>query len=171
MSNLLPHSAQLAVWRTYRTRYIIMGSLVALGVAALCALTLLQSYLALHSGSEQATSTPEKIAYAKDREAIRRVESLLAVLSPLVAATTTPTAAIERALSLRPATVKIDHIAYTGGNGGSLMIVGSATTREAINGYRQVLAAEPLFKSVSIPVGDLTSAPGSQFSVSLSGDF
>ena len=173
MSNLLPREAQKARWSMYRARFIIAGSLVALAVAALCALALLPSYLALHPGlsTGDASSAPEKVADAKDREAIRRIQSLLGVLSPLVAATTTPTSAITQALSLRPLTVKINHIVYTRGSEGTIMLVGSSAAREAINGYRQALAADPLFKTVSIPVGDLTGAPGGQFSLSLSGDF
>ena len=174
MSNLLPREAQRAVWGMYRTRFVIASSLLGLAVAALSLLTLLPSYLALHNanGATNVSSTSDKDADAKDKAAVRRVQSLLGVLSPLVAASTTPTAAIARALSLRPSTIAIDHISYTTErDGGSIMLVGTAATREAINGYRQALTSEPLFVAVSIPVGDLTSAPGGRFSLNLFGDF
>lgn len=172
MSNLLPHEAQRAIWRMYRARFLIAGSLLALAVAGLSALSLLPSYLALHGGeTESASTTPERIADAQDHEAIVRVQSLLAALSPLVIATTTPSAAIAQVLSLRPPTITIDHIAYTEGEQGGIMIVGSAATREAISGYRQALASDTHFKTVSVPVADLAGAPGGRFSIGLTGDF
>lgn len=157
----------------YRARFIVAGSLMALIAAALCVLALLPSYLALRAdgAGNSAPTTASKAATEADRAAIASLRAVLTSLSPLVAATTTPTAAIGKALSLRPATISIDHVTYTGGDSGTIMLVGSAATREAINGYRQALAADPYFKTVSIPVGDLAGAPGARFSLSLSGDF
>ncbi len=173
MSNILPRDAQRAVNAMFRARAILAGSLLAIAIAALCALTLLPSYLALHTGegSGVASSTIPKAVNTEDREAIARVRSALAALSPVVSATTTPLTAIEHALSLRPSTISITRISYTAGKQGTLMLVGSAATREAISGYRQALAADPLFKTASIPVSDLTGAPGAQFSLTLTGNF
>lgn len=173
MSNILPHEAKKAVWRMYRLRFIIAGSLVALLAAGLCALSLLPSYLALHAADVESTAstTSSKVASDTDRAAIAFVRTTLTSLAPLVAATTTPTDAITQALSLRPSTILIDHITYAGGNPSTIMIIGSAATREAINGYRQALSADPHFTTVSIPIGDLTGAPGARFSLTLSGAF
>jgi hypothetical protein len=51
------------------------------------------------------------------------------------------------------------------------MIVGFSLARDAINVYRQALQADPHFKTVSVPVGDLAGTQGGRFSVTLSGDF
>ncbi len=173
MSNVLPNEAKKAVWGMYRARFIIAGSYVALCTAGLCALSLLPSYLALHAVESPpvASSTSLKVASDTDRAAIASIRAILTALAPLATATTSPTAAISQALSLRPSSISVDHITYSGGNPGTIVVVGSAATREAINGYRQALAADPQWKSVSIPVGDLTGAPGARFSLSLSGDF
>lgn len=157
----------------YRARLVIAGSLICLAASALSALTLLPSYLALHSGEgfSSIEDTVNRTTDREDRDAIIRTQLVLTTLSSLTHATTTPTEAISRALSLRPRDIKVDHIAYTAGNPGALMIVGQAGLREAVNAYRQALNADPKWKSVSVPVGDLAGAPGATFSVTLSGDF
>lgn len=170
MSNILPNDAKRSAWSMYRARFIIAGSLVALFVAGLCALSLLPSYLALHAAdlSGTASDTSAKTTSDTDRAAIASLRTMLTSLSPLVAATTSPSQAIAQALSLRPSTISVDHVTY---EGGSIVLTGVASTREAIKGYRQALSVDPHWKSVSIPIGDLTGAPGARFSLTLSGNF
>ena len=160
--------------RMYHVRFVIAGSLVGLAISVLSALTLLPSYLALHSGegfSSADTTAVSRGTDKMDRDAIIRTQLVLAKLLPLTHATTTPTEAISRALSLRSQGITVDHITYTAGNPGTLMIVGQANLREAVSAYRQALNVDPQWKSVSIPVGDLAGAPGATFSMTLSGDF
>ncbi len=173
MSNLLPDDAKKEIWSMYRARFTVAGSYIAILAALLCALSLLPSYLALHAdaGAGATSSTSSNKATDTDHAAIVAVQSIVASLSPIVAATTSPAAAIAEALSLRPSGITVDHITYSGGDPGTIMLVGSAATREAINGYRQALSADPHFKSVSVPVGDLAGAPGGRFSLTLSGTF
>ncbi len=156
----------------YRTRFMIAGSLVGLCAAGLCALSLLPSYLALHAGegARSVSSTPQSVANETDRAAILSIQTMLKALSPVIA-TSTPTSAIIQALALRPSGITIDHITYSAGNLGMIMLVGSTATREAINGYRQALSADPHWKTVSVPIGDLTGEPGARFSITLSGAF
>lgn len=172
MSNVLPKEAKKAVWGMYRTRFIIAGSLVAFAAAALSALSLLPGYLALHAAEPASVraDTSKSGGNEADRTAIMSVRAMLETLSPLIA-TTTPSAAITQALSARPSTIAVDHITYTAGNLGTLILAGSAATREAISGYRQALSADPLWKTVFVPVGDLTGEPGARFSVTLTGYF
>lgn len=172
MTNVLPKEAKKAVRRMYRTRFIIAASLAALLAASFSALSLLPSYLALHA-AEPVTVRPglsKSGASSADRAAIASIQAMLKALSPLVG-TTTPTAVIIRALSLRPSNITVDHITYPADNPGTILLAGSAATREALSGYRQTLSADPLWKTVSIPIGDLTGEPGARFSITLSGDF
>lgn len=173
MSNILPKDARLAVRSMYRARFIVAGSFVVLFVAGLCALALLPSYLAIHAADIQnvATSTSAKTASDADRAMVSSVRTMLESLSPVLTATTTPSVLISKILSVRPPAIRIDHLTYSGGDPGTIVVTGSAATREAINGYRQALSSEPLFKTVSVPVGDLTGAPGARFSLTLTGAF
>ena len=156
----------------YRARYIIAGSLVALFAAALAALALLPSYLALHAAEvADSAATSAKAASDADRTALASLRTMISALSPLAIATSTPTQAINHALSMRPAAISIDRITYTAGDPSSIALSGASATREAINGYRQALSADAQFKSVSIPVADLTAAPGARFSLTLMGTF
>jgi len=172
MSNILPKEAKQEIWKMYRARFTVVGSLVALLTAGLCALALLPSYLALHAAETEksSTSTPKTIATEADRAAVASLQNTLEALSPLIS-TTTPTATVIQALSLRPAGITIDHITYSGGNPATIMLVGAAATRESINGYRQALSGDSHWKTITVPVGDLTGEPGARFSITLSGNF
>ena len=173
MSNILPKDARLAVRSMYRARFIVAGSFVALFVAGLCALALLPSYLAIHAADirDVPASSSTKTASDADRASVSSIRTMLESLSPVLTATTTPSVVITKILSLRPPTIRIDHLTYSGGNPGTIVVTGSAATREAINGYRQVLSSDPFFKTVSVPVGDLTGAPGARFSLTLTNAF
>ena len=157
----------------YRARFLLAGSLIGLCAAILSALALLPSYLALHSGGESTVpaETIERSADQADRSAIIRTQQLVSKLAPLVSASTTPTQTISRALAARPSDIGVDHIVYTAGAPGTLIIGGTARAREAVSAYRQALMGDSLWKSVMVPVGDLAGAPGARFSVTLSGDF
>jgi len=172
MSNLLPKESRKAVRSMYRARFIIAASLAALLTAGFSALSLLPGYLALHA-AESVTIQPslsKSGASSADRAAIASIQAMLKALSPLVA-TTTPTAVIIHALSLRPSNITVDHITYPADNPGTILLAGSAATREALDGYRQALSAAPLWKTVSVPVGNLTGEPGARFSITLTGAF
>ena len=172
MSNVLPEQAAKVVWRMYRARFIIAGSLVAIAAAALGILALLPSYLALHvdqTAVTVASSTPS--SDQSDRDAIVRVQALLSVLLPYTSATTTSTDGLARAHAARPRGVIVNHVSYTAGKSGVLVLTGLASGREGVNAYRTALSADPFFKGVSVPIRDLTGSDDGKFSVTLSGNF
>jgi hypothetical protein len=171
MSNVLPQEVQRAVWSTYRARFIIAGSLVVIIAAALAALALLPSFLALRSVPVPSVNAAPTAPNASDRDQINRTQSLLAELTPLVSATTSPVDIVSRALALRPSGVTVDHITYTSGHPSVIMLVGSAAAPSEIDAFRAALAAEPRFTSVSVPVNDLVGAGGGRFSITISGNF
>lgn len=156
----------------YRARFVVAGSCVAIVSAFLAGLALLPVYLALHSGEAASASLPGKISETQsERMEVARTQTLISTLSPYVFATTTLSDAIGAALALRPKGVIVDHVMYSSGTTGGLLLDGSAATREGINAYRQALQADPRFETVSVPVGDLAGAKGGQFSVTLTGKF
>ncbi|MEK7133806.1 MAG: hypothetical protein AAB804_01920 [Patescibacteria group bacterium] len=174
MSNVLPRDMQKTVWRMYRARFIVAGSLIALGTALIAGLALLPIYVALHAG-EVSTSASSREVKNSEVQAVRteilRAQSLLSTLAPFAPATTTPSEAIGAALSLRPKGILVDRISYTPDIRGEIVIVGLAPTRDAINVYRQTLQADRHFKTVSVPIGDLAGTQDGRFSVTLLGDF
>jgi hypothetical protein len=169
MSNVLPPERKYEAWRMQRARLLIALSLVLLCAAALSAFAMAPSYIALSISPE--VSAPFSSGDDTDRSAIAQSQILLKTLSPLFAATTTPTDAIEAALSQRPQGVLVTHITYTASTPGSLIIAGSAPSPEAINAYQEALQADPHFSSATVPVADLAGAENGNFSITLSGNF
>ena len=156
----------------YRIRFMVAGALVSLLAAGLCALAFLPSYLALHAAdtARPESNTSQSVTNGTDRTALLSIQASLKALSPLIS-TSTPTDVITQALSLRPSGISIDRITYSAGNPGTILLGGSAETREAINGYRQALSSDSHWKNVAVPIGDLTGEPGARFTITLSGIF
>jgi hypothetical protein len=170
MANILPLDAQKKIWSMYRARFLIAASLVSLALSALAALALVPSYLALQLAappvsdaiSHANANTPEDIA------TVSRAQALIAALGPVLSATTSPASVILDALGQRPAGVTVTGITYT--TNPSLITFAGSASRDAISAYRDTLAKDPLFTSVSIPVDSLIGN-NSNFTMSLSGNF
>lgn len=173
MSNVLPQLARKKVWRMYRARFLLAGSVVGLVVAALAAVALVPSYVVLQASGlgPPAEQTISAATASQDRMAILENQSLLTALSPLVSATTSRAQLIAAALSLRPADIRVEHITLTSGNPGTMILAGSATNISAIETYRKTLGSDSSFSSVSVPVGDLAGTQNGQFSITLLGNF
>jgi len=169
MVNILPEDIRKRARDAARARYMIAGAIVALIAAGLALLLLLPSYFVLAGIPSLGSSTSITAAQvASDTAAVIETKVLLAAVAPSVAASSTPTAAIVEALGLRPQGVTVDQISYTAGTPSSLMLVGTAATTGSIGDYRTALAADPLFASVSVPVGALVGTQGGRFSITLS---
>ena len=171
MSNVLTPEAKHAVWRTYRARFILTASLVAILCALLSLLALLPTYLALYAGSAPAGDDSGNPADAADRTAITQTRSLLGILTPLTNSSTTPSSIVERALALRPPGVRVNRISYDAGDPSTLVISGTSLARDGVGAYRAALAKDQGFKSVSVPVSDLIGAQDGHFALTISGTF
>lgn len=171
MTNLLPLKRQKAVWAMYRARFLIAASIVLLVFAAIAALALIPSYLALELAAPpapQTTSQPK--GSPGDTAAIARAQAIVRAAVPLVIAATSSSRVIDEALSLKPAGVSITHVTLASGAPGQLALAGTAT-RDALNAYRNALSADPFFTGVSVPVNALVGSDNGQFSITLSGNF
>ncbi len=156
----------------YRSRLILVTSLVLLGLAAATALTLFPSYVALQivtSSEANANAAPEE-----DRTsafALERSQFLIRELRPILGATSSPMSAVESALAVKPAGVRITRVIYMGGEGeGRVTLVGAAS-RDQVSAYKDALTNSGLYTSVSVPVGALVGSEGGGFSIVFSGAF
>jgi hypothetical protein len=171
MSNVLPESTKNAVWGMYRTRFIIAAALILMFAAVFSALALSPSYVVLSLQNENTPPQQSGTAASQDdRTAIAHTQALITALSPLLA-TTSATALIARALSVRPAGVSIDHITATAGAPGTIIFSGTAAQIDAISTYQSALIAGKQFLGVSVPVGDLAGTADGTFSITLSANF
>ena len=175
MANLLPKEMQKKVAAHYRSRFLLVGSLMFLAIAFCTALALLPSYLAVRGRAESAAISSAGSSGNADsrteRVAILRAQGLLARISPLLTSTSSPTGAITAALVARPASIAIDYIAYSGGNSSSIIIRGTGARRDSVNGYRDALLKNTLFKSVVVPVGALVGVEAGKFTMTLTGNY
>lgn len=151
----------------YRARFIIVFSILLAILALLAGLLIVPSYLALRIAAPPQQSTPVAGTGGTtgDAVAIARTQAIVNALTPLLAATTSPSSAIAAALSGRPKGVVIGHITYSADTG--LLTLSGVAPRDAVNEYRDVLTADMRFSSVSVPVSALVGAEDGRFSVTL----
>ncbi len=168
MTNVLPPEAAQELWSIQRARFIIVGSAVALAAAALAAAALLPGYVVLHTIAAPDIGPVMPVEVAHDKQAIEQARAYLEVMRPIVGATTTPVGALTAALALRPVGVFVDRISY---RDGSIVLGGSANSRERVNAYQKALTSDGRFSSIIVPVGDLVGNEEKRFSITLSGDF
>ncbi|MCR4281193.1 MAG: hypothetical protein NUV88_02585 [Candidatus Kaiserbacteria bacterium] len=178
MTNVLPKESLENVWTSYRSRLILVGSVVFLAIAFLAHLALLPAYIALRiekSAQNQSAvvpappdTNPQDKANKND---ITRAKALLTGITPIVSASSSPTEAIGVALSLRPKGVTLESINFVSGQNGSITLIGDSAGREGINQYREALSKGGYFKSVSVPVGALVGSEGGKFTLTLTGNF
>jgi hypothetical protein len=178
MTNVLPQEILQVGRRRFNSRFLLVGALVFLGTAALSALALLPSHVALQSGytnqgqQDAVTVVVTRVAndqQTSDRNDVIRAQTLLLNVQSFVSATISPTDAITTALSLRPKNVLIDRISFMTGGEGTITISGSSQARESISKYRDALAGSGRFKSATVPVSALVGTEGGKFTITLSG--
>jgi hypothetical protein len=153
----------------HRARFLIVLSLVLIGLSVLAYVALLPSFVALETNTLSDAEINAQGSSASDSlKSMQRSQALLSAVSPLVYATSTPTAAIEKAISLRPKGATVQRIRYIGSTR-SIQIAGVAN-RETLTAYRIALENDGMFSTVSVPVAALVGSSG-QFSITLNGNF
>ena len=169
MSNVLPVKEQKRVWATFRQRFISLGARTFSIIALIAIVTLAPSYILLMLNHPESSAVKAQGTEKNDNADAAKTQSLIATLLPSVAATTSPMDAIARALGGKPDTVSVTRISYAGGDAKqkTIVLAGAAQSREDINSLRKELEAKGIYKSVSVPVGDLIGASGNQFTVTL----
>ncbi len=170
MANVLPLNAQKELWKTHRARFLAVWAIVAILLALAAGLLLVPSYVALVINSKPSESTAEATTAAEGLRNMTKAQLYVNATLPILAPTTTrPTAAIEKAIGLRPKGVTVDRVRYVGGSQKQIILQGAAT-RENLTAYRTALEADGLFTGVSVPVGALFGDSG-RYSVTLTGRF
>lgn len=170
MANVLPPESQKKVWAMYRSRLVLVTSIAFVGLAAVAALSLVPSYVALQvvAPAKPATGATTELLQ-DDAIALERSQLLIQELQPSLESTSSPSTIVESALSRKPSGVRISRVIYTGGEQGTLTLIG-AGTRAQVSAYKDALVASGIFDGVSVPVGALVSEGGG-FSIVLSGTF
>lgn len=174
MANVLPQRERIAVARRINVRFLFIGACFLAAGAVVALLALIPSLISVRIARASAESSvpaasPEDVN--DDQAAANNAQKLIAVLKPLVQATTSPSEVVGKALAQRPAGIAITTITYTGGTPGKLVLSGTSATRDAVNAFRAALEHSGVFDSVSVPVAALVGAQEGEFTVTLSGSF
>ncbi len=178
MINLIDRETRRALRLSYYIR-LAAAAVTLLGVVFLIgAVSLLPTYIFSLSKNREATLAKENldaILAAEEKEApsseIAALKEKLGVLSGSQS-TGKLFSAVEAALGVRPSGVRVNDISYTKRDqGGELVVVGIASTRDALLSYHKELKKEALFSSVILPVSDLAKDSDVDFILTLTGLF
>lgn len=170
MTNLLPEKARSHLMRSYAYRFLSLASFALAALGMLFALSLVPAYMALHA---ERTALSEEVLVPvamTDEERVDRTEgarmkATLGGLQIVTSATSSIASAAQTALSLKPAGIFIDRIAFSTHTG--LVLAGRSSGREAIQDFRSVLASDSRFAAVSVPVASLLGSEEGRFTMTL----
>lgn len=170
MANVLPLPQQKDMKRRIRARFILLAGLVILFGAIVAALSLAPTIVSLRiSRGVVETETAQTAQAATGEGAIAlRAQNIMTALKPIANATSSPSATIAAALSVRPNGISITSLGYAPGR---LTLSGTAARREAVNDFRTALDANDIFTQVSVPVAALVGSQDGRFTITLTGAF
>jgi hypothetical protein len=144
-------------------------------VAVVAILALLPAYFSLviprMSLSSVQVSEEQRAQEEEDRVVSSRMRALLTALAPYAESRPSVSDVISKAISLRPSGITLQRITYQAGALGEITFIGEALSREQVNEYRETLAEDPVFESVSVPVAALVGASAGNFTMTLKGNF
>ncbi len=173
MVNILPPDSLNVARRFCRSRVITAGSIVAVVCGIIALLALLSVYAiagGIHVGTISFSESALPVSYDEDQASLVRSETVLKELTPLVS-TSSPLRFISDTLSVRPSGILVQNIRFMRGNPATLILSGTAVSRDDINMYRSELSKNTNFKSVSVPIGILAGTKDNLFTITLTGDF
>lgn len=172
MANVLPLEEKKRLDQSFRARYIGLGSLVLILAALVAILAMVPSFFAIRfARASLAPIETSARASSDDQKQANRAQALLGALKPQLAATSSPTSALTRALAVRPAGISITQISYSRGEPSKIVLTGTSASRDAINRFRGALEKDGAFSSVSIPVSALVGVQEGKFTATLTGNF
>lgn len=167
MANVLPTEALKSVRRFYAGHFVLVGALVLIGCACLTLIALMPSFLsarqALGEKSVEAQPLP-----ADEKSDILHAQILVRELHPLASSTVSVLQVFDEIFRARPLNVFISS-ADISLESKTIILAGTAPSRDEINAYRAELSKNPRFKNVSLPIGALAGAEGGHFSITITG--
>src|SRR3989344_7472673 len=135
MANILPKDALTAVRNFYRARFVLVGSLISIVCGAIALLALVPAYALV--GAERAVANNDDLQVVSlppsaDRDDIIRAQALVRELRSIASSTVSTLDVLDGILGARPARVAISSMSYVRGDPGTIVINGTAPSRDAI---------------------------------------
>ena len=160
--------------RANSARLLLVASLLFMLCAFVALLALMPSYAIVQAGSNalgDGSSGSLSDADQAARDDIFRAQLMLRDLRPVASATSSALSLFDIVLRERPKGVLVRSLNYERGDPGTIIVQGTAPSREEINAYRAALAKDPAFKSASVPLQNLTGSGDGHFTLTLTGAF
>ena len=159
--------------RYVREHFIATGALVAIvcGIAALLALFPVYAMVRGAEVQSDPAIVHGALSEQEDREEIARTRLLLRDLEPIVATATSSLDILARVFEARPAGTIVTSVSLHLGEAGVVTLAGTSASREDITAYRDALARNARFKSVTVPIGVLTGTAGKAYTMTITGSF
>ena len=173
MANVLPQPEKILVQSRTRSRYLFVTSIGIATSALVAILAILPAFMSVRIARASLESSVREAqgTVKEEQTAALRTQNLIASLSPLLQATSSPTDALSLALAQKPAGISITTITYTGGAKGTLVLSGTSNNRDSVNAFRDALEKTQRFSNIAIPVAALVGTQEGRFTVTLSGVF
>jgi hypothetical protein len=177
MTNLLP--VALRQRQAHRRILVLVGTLgvVAVSSALFVVAALTPAYLAASTeikNIQARTVTPEKeraLAIKKEKETVLALKKTTDALTAL-SQSGTGVAMIEKTLSVRPVGTLVTALTFTTrGATSTLILEGTAKTRDAVIEYVSTIEKLPGVVSAEVPITSLAKADDTTFNLTVTGNF
>lgn len=177
MSNVLP-SEKLAHNRAeVRAKLVLTTGLVLSAAAIAGILSLMPAFFLAYfprvpSVDGAAVAGTENEAQRRaDQETAMRIRTLLSEVTAITTGKPSPADIIAEAYAQKPLGITFAGATYTKGEPSTITILGFGKTRDDVSAYRDLLAEDPRFQKVSVPVAALVGALDGNFTITISGQF
>lgn len=141
--------------------------LIVLALLALVALVPSYLYLVHNRPILDPAAKASADVRAAERTEAFKIQAQIGVLQSMAASTSVMDIVLQ-AIDGKPTGIVIDHISFKSDAGqNTIVLAGSGLSRENINAFRKELEGKGIYRSVSVPVGDLIGSSGNQFTVTL----
>lgn len=170
MANVIPREGLTKILKRNSARFILVASGMIAAAALIAILAIMPAYISVRiaRAAVEASIRESGGAASADQEAAVHTQGLIASLTPIANATTSPVAALSVALAERPAGLSITSITYASDKS-TILLTGIAARREAVSALRDALEATERFSSVTVPVAALVGAQEGRFTITLTG--
>lgn len=176
MLNLLPTEEKKEVKREYHRRIWSVALSFSLFTLICGTLLLLPSLLKVDLGINQAESSFEVLSkkpavsdYEGLKKTITDTKTEVAYLNDEMTSHIHLADLIGKALENKPSGIKVSSVTWLvdDNNGKELILYGSASNRDTLNRYDNLLQSNTAFSNVTLPISDFAKSSGADFSITI----
>lgn len=175
-TNLLPPARSRLVRRSYFLRLGVIASILGILLVAAAGVLLLPSYLYLAQTEqvkkEHLANAQAALKQLNGSQLVTRIDTLSKDAAAIKALGTAPSVSgvVRQILAVPQQGIVIANLTYSPASGkepATLVIAGTASTREALHAYQLVLQSAPFATSADLPVSAYAQATNIPFTITV----